>query len=175
MTAEIRPATADDWAGIVELNNAEVPKVGPLTVDDGTWFLDGSDVLVVDDGDGGLAALLVLMAEGSDYPSPNYAWFAGRHDRFAYVDRITVRADQAGQGLGRALYDLAVERARAAGRPVLTAEVNVDPPNERSLSFHRRYGFAEVGQHVDHRNGHVVAMFALLIDADRADRADAPG
>lgn len=29
--------------------------------------------------------------------------------------------------------------------PVLACEVNLDPPNPRSLEFHRRFGFEQVG------------------------------
>lgn len=163
-----RAARADDWPAILALNNAEVPKVGPLTADDGDWFLTRADVVVLDapgDGAPGLAALLVLLTDGSDYASPNYAWFSARYPRFGYVDRIVVRADHAGQGIGRALYDHAVAWCVARARPVLTAEVNLDPPNHGSLAFHRRYGFAEIGQQVDPRNGQTEAMFARPLGA----------
>jgi predicted GNAT superfamily acetyltransferase len=35
-------------------------------------------------------------------------------------------------------------------------EVNLDPPNEPSLAFHRRRGFVEVGQ--DTATGHRVSL-----------------
>lgn len=165
-----RSATAEDWPAIVALNNTEVPKVGPLTIADGGWFLGAADIVVLDapaDAAVGLGALLVLLSDGSDYASPNYAWFSARYPRFAYVDRIVVRADRVGTGIGRALYDHAVAWARAADRPVLTAEVNLDPPNEGSLAFHRRYGFVEVGQQLDPRNGQTEAMLALALGSTR--------
>ena len=165
-----RAATVADWTGIVALNNAEVPKVGPLAVDDAERYLRVAEILVADAEPGnerpGPVALLVLMTEGADYDSPNYEWFAARYPRFEYVDRIVVRDDRAGTGIGRALYDLAVARTVEAGRPVLTAEVNLEPLNDGSLAFHRTYGFAEVGRHIDPRNGQVEAMFALAV-ADR--------
>jgi uncharacterized protein len=155
-----REATAADWPSIVRLNDAEVPKVGPLRDGDGAWYLAHAEVGVVERGEQ-LVALLITLTEGSDYASPNYRWFAQRYERFAYVDRIVVRADANGTGIGRRLYDLAADRAVGSNRHVLTAEVNLDPPNERSLAFHRRYGFVQVGEHVDPRNGHTEAMFAL--------------
>jgi uncharacterized protein len=158
----LRTATAADWPSIVALNQAEVPLVGPLADVDGPWFLSRSDVTVIERADA-IVAVLITLRDGSDYASPNYAWFAVRYDRFAYVDRIVVRADHAGAGLGRVLYDHAVAHAQ---RPVLTAEVNLDPPNLRSLEFHRRYGFQQVGEHLDPRNGQTEAMLAL----DLADR-----
>ena len=158
---ELRPATLRDWADIVVLNNGEVPHVGPITDEQGDWFLGHAEVTVADTGDGTIGALLVTMVDGCGYTSPNYRWFTDRYVTFAYVDRIVVHAAHAGHGLGRRLYDHAVAASRATGKPVLTAEVNVDPPNERSLDFHRRYGFAEVGQQVDPRYATTVAMFAL--------------
>jgi predicted GNAT superfamily acetyltransferase len=168
-----RAATSADWPAIVALNNAEVPKVGPLTLDDAERFFRAAEILVADGEPGherpGPVALLVLMTEGAEYDSPNFAWFAARYPRFEYVDRIVVRDDRAGTGIGRALYDLAVTRTVEGDRPVLTAEVNLEPPNDGSLAFHRRYGFAEVGQQIDPRNGQVEAMFALDISGRRAE------
>ncbi len=174
MDLKARPAATQDWTQIVQLNNGELSNVGPLRLDQGEWFLGHAAVTVIDgddDGDdegrraehpaAGLAAMIVLMADGCGYRSPNYAWFAARFDRFAYVDRIVVRDDQAGQGLGRLLYDGAATWARQAGKPVLTAEVSVEPPNERSLDFHRRYGFGEIGRQVDPRYGQTVAMLSF--------------
>lgn len=157
----VRRARAVDWAAVVALNNAEVPKVGPLHHEDREWFLGAASVHVAE-RDGNLVGLLVLMANGSDYASPNYGWFAARYPAFAYVDRIVVRADAGGAGIGRHLYDHAVAWARAEAKLVLTAEVNVEPPNERSLAFHRAFGFVEVGRFHDPRYAALtVAMFAL--------------
>ena len=170
MDLSARPAITEDWTQIVQLNNSELLNVGPLRLDQGEWFLSHAAVTVIDGaGDArsaehpavGLAAMIVLMVEDCGYHSPNYAWFSARFDRFAYVDRIVVRDDQAGQGLGRLLYDGAATWARQAGQPVLTAEVSVEPPNERSLEFHRRYGFVEIGRQVDPRYGQTVAMLSF--------------
>ena len=43
-------------------------------------------------------------------------------------------------------------------QPVLTLEVNLDPPNEPSLAFHARRGFVEVGQRDS--GGHLVSLMA---------------
>jgi predicted GNAT superfamily acetyltransferase len=156
----LRPSTAPDWDAVCALNNAEVPNVGPLTGADRDWYLANSSVTVAQAADG-VVGLVVVIHDGSDYTSPNYRWFSARYTEFAYVDRVVVAAHRAGAGIGRRLYDSVVAAARAAGKPVLTAEVNADPPNDRSLAFHTRYGFEEVGRQVDERYGITVAMFAL--------------
>jgi predicted GNAT superfamily acetyltransferase len=53
------------------------------------------------------------------------------------------------------VYDEIEARARRVG-PVMCLEVNLDPPNQPSLEFHRRRGYAEVGQ--DDSTGHLVSL-----------------
>ena len=50
---------------------------------------------------GELAGFLLALGEGEDYASPNYRWFATRHERFLYVDRVVVSRSFHGAG-GRA-------------------------------------------------------------------------
>jgi len=92
--------------------------------------------------DGRLDAFLLGFGPGSAYDSPNYRWFAGRLERFAYVDRVIVAPHAQGRGLARRLYD-----AFAAQVPgPLVCEVNSQPPNPGSDAFHARLGFAELGR-----------------------------
>lgn len=96
--------------------------------------------------DGAVAAFLLVLREGADYTSPNYRWFAQRHARFLYIDRIVVDAHQHGRGLAVRLYDDLLEFAKASGIAQLTCEFDLDPPNPASAQFHARYGFREVGR-----------------------------
>jgi len=91
---------------------------------------------------GRLDAFLLGFGPGSAYDSPNYRWFAARLDRFAYVDRVIVAPHAQGRGLARGLYD-----AFAATAPgPLVCEVNSEPPNPGSDTFHARLGFTEMGR-----------------------------
>ena len=91
-------------------------------------------------------AFVVAFDQDADYDSPNFLWFRDRYERFAYVDRIVVADSAHGKGLGRALYERLFEAAKAEGYPCLMAEVNTNPPNPGSLSFHARMGFETVGE-----------------------------
>ena len=57
---------------------------------------------------------------------------------------IHVRSDQWGSGVGRALMTALVERARATGKHVMVGAI--DAANLRSIRFHERLGFSEVGR-----------------------------
>ncbi len=140
----IRPYADDDKADVLALNAACVPEVGPMDGDKLAAFVEWAPyVRVVDVGDA-IVGFLVGLTEQSPYSSPNFGWFAERHSSFAYVDRVAVAEAQRGDGWGPALYRDVERWAKEIGRPVLCAEVNVEPPNPRSLRFHEIFGFDSI-------------------------------
>ena len=155
----VRPLRADDHRtvdAVLALNEHWVPHVGAVSRERMVSLLDEADLALVveratDDGVA-LDGFVVVMAPGAAYDSPNYRWFEDRlasgdaPGSFRYVDRIAVSPDAQGAGVGRLLYDAALEHAAATGAAELTCEVNLEPPNPDSLAFHNRMGFLEVGQ-----------------------------
>jgi predicted GNAT superfamily acetyltransferase len=101
---------------------------------------------VVVDVEGDVVGMLIGLEEGTPYDSPNYLWFSERHPSFAYVDRVAVDEQHRGAGWGPTLYRHVEAWAREAGKPILCAEVNTQPPNPRSLRFHDLFGFTMVAQ-----------------------------
>lgn len=114
--------------------------------------------------DGEVAAFLLVMRDGAPYANANFEWFASRHERFAYVDRVVVGAPWQGLRLGSRLYDALFVAAREAGIPVISCEYNVVPPNEPSQRFHDRYGFREVGRQWLDGGAKQVSMQVSTID-----------
>lgn len=148
MPPAIRDLLAADLARVAELNNAAVPAVPFTAADELAALVALSDHAfgVVDDETQQLHGFLIGFDPGSDYASENYRFFEHRGADSLYVDRIVVDEARRGQRIGRLLYDYAFRLARAAGRSEVTCEVNVEPPNPRSLEFHSRIGFVEVGR-----------------------------
>jgi len=107
-------------------------------------------------------AFVIAFDQDADYDSPNFLWFRDRYERFAYVDRVVVADTAHGKGLGRALYEKLFAAAKAAGYPCVTAEVNTNPPNPGSLSFHAKMGFEPVGE-VTFSPGKSVRYFARTL------------
>lgn len=96
--------------------------------------------------------------------SENYRWFGQRYgDRFVYLDRIVIDDRYRRRGLASAVYDVVERDAEGAGRLVL--EVNLDPPNDASLAFHRARGYEEVGTRGE--PGHRVVLLARTVSAER--------
>lgn len=154
----IRSRRPDDDDRLVAINQANEPEVGPLDPARLALFAAEADAWDVVELGGELVGLFVGLTQGCGYDSANYRWFAARRDRFAYVDRIALQPAARGLGVADALYDRFESRARAAGIPVLCAEVNTVPPNPRSLRFHERRGFVVVGEEAPYGGHERVAM-----------------
>lgn len=90
-------------------------------------------------------AFMIGLDQDADYDSPNFRWFQSRYDRFLYVDRIVVDADQRGRGHARRLYTAFFAHASQIGQRRIACEVNSVPPNPDSDAFHQALGFQIVG------------------------------
>ena len=158
---DLLPSDLDDaW----RINQDNTPAVGDEPRDAMDAILAMCSVaLAVDVGDE-LAGFCMVLPPGTAYDSPNYHYFCDRYDDFAYLDRVAFGAAHQGRGYGAALYR-EVERRVAA--PLFALEVNIKPPNEGSLRFHRREGFVEVDK-LETRPGKIVSLMVkrLLPDTD---------
>lgn len=139
----IRDAGISDIAGIVGIYNDAVANTtaiwNEVTVDAAnreTWLADrqraGYPVLVAVDPDGSVMG----YASFGDWR----AWDGYRH---TVEHSVYVRADQRGQGAGKALMLALIERARGVGKHVMVA--GIEAKNEGSIRLHERLGFEHVG------------------------------
>jgi uncharacterized protein len=131
---------------LLSLNNAHATETGPLTREELAQMLStafhSASVGVGKDG------LLIAFDQDAAYQSPNFLWFKARTETFVYVDRIIVAEHARGRGLARTFYEDLFDHARKAGHVRIVCEVNLDPPNPGSLSFHGALGFVGVGEAV---------------------------
>jgi predicted GNAT superfamily acetyltransferase len=150
----LRPLRDTDVADVLLLNEANVVNLAPMDearLHELRAVADRFDVL---DVDGHFAGFVVTFVSGTDYDSENYRWFAGRRDRFYYLDRIVLHEAFRRRGLGTFVYDEVEQVAAPYGRLLL--EVNLVPRNDPSLAFHARRGYVEVGQLGD--DDHLVSL-----------------
>ncbi len=130
-----------DW--VLALNRTVETELSPLTAPELMELVHAAFHATVA---GQRYGFLIAFDQDASHASPNFLWFRQRHSRFVYVDRIAVSEDARGMGIARALYQDLFRKARAAGHDSIFCEINVDPPNPVSDTFHEQLGFTEVGQ-----------------------------
>ena len=144
----IRASEPKDYDFILNVNEVNVEVLSPMPLERMLWLKEMSEMFVVAEVDGELAAFLIALREGKPYDSENYVWFSRKYPSFLYIDRIVIDEPFRAAGLGRALYQAVKDHARATGVKVVTCEVDTIPYNETSLKFHEAMGFKEVGEQI---------------------------
>lgn len=141
----LRPITDADHEAVLAWNEEHVELLSPLDEPGLDALLGVADTAAIIRNGEHDAGFVITVPAGAEYDSPNYQWFAERHDHFGYLDRVVVDESARRTGLAGQVYDVLEARA-AEIAPVFCLEVNIDPPNKPSLAFHRGRGFAEVGR-----------------------------
>jgi predicted GNAT superfamily acetyltransferase len=149
----LRPIVPGDHPEVLALNERNVELLAPMDEDRLVELVGLADSASVIDVDGAFGGFVMTFRSGTAYDGENYAWFTQRYPDFAYLDRVVVHEDFRRRGLGSQVYD---ELESSCAKPVFALEVNLDPPNDASLAFHRARGFVEVGQRDS--NGHLVSL-----------------
>ena len=165
-TRQIRPATPEDYEQILKLNEESVHFLSPLSKERLTHLHQQSEILKVIEVDGLVEAFVLALREGKDYDSVNYIWFTKNYNKFLYIDRVVVSVKKQGSGLGKLLYEEVFKHAKSIEIPVVTAEIDIEPPNPVSLKFHEKFGFKEVGKQSVAGGKKIVYLQAAPIEAD---------
>lgn len=140
-----RPAVSSDVPAIVELYNAILDTTSEYTEaphtreERSSWLAAqrraGLPVLVADD----VATVVGVISYGPFRDNRRWPGYRFTAEHTIHVERSRQRS-----GVGRALMEALVERAREAGIRVLVAAI--DASNEGSILFHARCGFVETGR-----------------------------
>jgi predicted GNAT superfamily acetyltransferase len=167
----LRTLVATDVEALALLNDAAAPAVPVTLPTDIAELLQIAQVAIGLERDGSLVGFVLAMAPGAHYDSENYAYFESRAVDHLYVDRIVVAESERSSGLGAVLYSAVFAEARRGLRSEVTCEVNLDPPNPRSLAFHQRLGFRRVGTQTTKGGAVTVALLAAPVLAGPAPGA----
>jgi len=142
----IRHAIADDAAAIAELNEVFASVTSPMDAERFLALFALSSFCLVAENTDAILGFVIAMKNGAPYDNVNYQWFEARVPDMVYVDRIVLASDARGKGVGRQLYRYLSELAVGADCRTMTAEIDIDPPNEHSVYFHAKLGFSEMGR-----------------------------
>ena len=147
---------------MLDLNEQFVSVLSALNIGRFALLRGQCSLLRIAEVEGRVAGFLMGFRNGSSYDSINYQWFAQRFTDFLYIDRVVVGGDFHGQGIASRLYRDAIDWSRQNDLGSLVAEIDLEPPNEGSLQFHRKFGFLEVDQ-LTHSPGKRVSLQRLAL------------
>jgi uncharacterized protein len=159
MELAIRDARAADRPAILAINRDGQPGVTALSAGEVDDCIARATQLRVVEFRGEVSAYAIALAPGFSAIGDEYAWFSQRLDAFLYVDQIAVAPAAQRHGVASALYADLERAARERGLARLTCDVNLRPANPRSLAFHAKQGFRELGR-LEVSDGRFVALLA---------------
>jgi predicted GNAT superfamily acetyltransferase len=143
---ELRSATDDDFLDMLRLNKESVQYLSPLDKNRLEKLHKEASLSMVATLNGSIVAFCLGFREGADYDSLNYLWFSKRYEKFLYIDRVVVDINYQASGIGHLIYKEVFSLAEKNEVPLVTAEIDIEPPNPVSLRFHKKFGFSEVGR-----------------------------
>ncbi len=166
MELSVRDARPADRAAIEAINAEGQPGVTPFEPGEVERCIARATHFRVAEQAGEPCGYLLAFGAGFAAIGDEYAWFSARHAAFLYVDQVAVARASWRRGAGAALYADLERAARAGGIDLLACEVNLEPPNARSLAFHAAQGFHEAGR-MRVSDGRFVALLERALDGVR--------
>ena len=127
------------------INQENIPEVGDVSaIEDFRALVNWSENIFVYKFESIIKAFVLCMREEQTYHSLNYKYISSRFQKFLYVDRIAVQENFRRKGIAEKIYTTVIDKGKENNLDIL-CEVNTRPPNEPSMTFHRKMGFEEVG------------------------------
>jgi len=154
---QLLDVTESDLADVAALNEASLPHVSSMDLEQTQWFATHAWYFRVVRIDRLFAGFLIGLRPGIDYSSENYLWFCENYHDFGYIDRVAVASSARRQGIASRLYDDFADALRGAV-DVMTCEVNIRPANETSMRYHEMHGFRQVASQETEGGTKEVAM-----------------
>jgi predicted GNAT superfamily acetyltransferase len=162
----LREYNQTDLQALLFLNNASVPAVNKLNIEELKSIIAMAEKCWIEEIDDEVAAALIVLGPGKAYTSDNYTWLETQFTNYCYVDRIMVNVDYKRRGLGNKLYKEFEKYATHIGTSTLLCEVNIEPPNPQSIAFHMQFGWEPFFER-EHGPGKKVQYFKKNIIPDQ--------
>ncbi|MDH4583838.1 N-acetyltransferase [Pseudomonas sp. BN415] len=144
MSYVIRDAVEADLPGILAIYNDAVENTTAIW-NETLVDLANRRAWLAERAAAGFPVLVAVNQAGDVLGYASYGtWRTIEGFRHTVEHSVYVRSDQRGQGLGPALMQALIERARKAGLHVMVAAIESE--NAASIRLHERLGFATTGQ-----------------------------
>ena len=161
---KLREATINDLETIRAINEDAIPAVNTVSTEEFLWFFERSLYfkVSVDEKEQVCGFLLVLPAD-LNYESLNYRWFSKNFSDFAYIDRIAIKNEFRGKGIGKSLY-LDLEQYVEKDIKRIACEFNIKPENPISKNFHEGLEYKNVGTQLTEKDTKEVSLMIKEIN-----------
>ena len=161
---KLREATINDLETIRAINEDAIPAVNTVSTEEFLWFFERSLYfkVSVDEKEQVCGFLLVLPAD-LNYESLNYRWFSKNFSDFAYIDRIAIKNEFRGKGIGKTLY-LDLEQYVEKDIKRIACEFNIKPENPISKNFHEGLEYKKVGTQLTEKDTKEVSLMIKEIN-----------
>ena len=160
---QVSKVEIDDLSIIRVINDEAIPAVNSVSVEEFVWFHKNSIYFKKISLDESLAGFLLVLPMNIPYKSLNYTWFSERYNNFAYIDRIAVKEEFKGSGIGTLLYtDL--EKSLPKEIKMIACEYNIKPLNMISKNFHQKMLYKNVGTQLTENNTKQVSLMIKEIN-----------
>ena len=160
---QVSKVEIDDLSIIRVINDEAMPAVNSVSVEEFVWFHKNSIYFKKVSLDESLAGFLLVLPMNIPYKSLNYTWFSKRYNNFAYIDRIAVKEELKGSGIGTLLYtDL--EKSLPKEIKMIACEYNIKPLNMISKNFHQKMSYKNVGTQLTENNTKQVSLMVKEIN-----------
>jgi len=162
---KLREVTISDLEKIRTINEEAIPAVNTVSLDEFKWFLKRSIYFKVSlNEDEQVCGFLLVLPTGLEYESLNYKWFSDKFSDFAYIDRIAVKDEFRGKGIGKSLY-VDLEKSVMKDIKRIACEFNIKPPNLVSKKFHEGLAYKRVGTQLTENETKEVSLMIKEINA----------
>lgn len=162
---KLREVTISDLEKIRKINEEAIPAVNTVSLDEFKWFLKRSIYFKVSlNKDEEVCGFLLVLPTGLKYESLNYKWFSDKFSDFAYIDRIAVKDEFRGKGIGKSLY-VDLEKSVMKDIKRIACEFNIKPPNLVSKKFHEGLAYKRVGTQLTENETKEVSLMIKEINA----------
>ena len=162
---KLREVTISDLEKIRKINEEAIPAVNTVSLDEFKWFLKRSIYFKVSlNDDEQVCGFLLVLPTGLKYESLNYKWFSDKFSDFAYIDRIAVKDEFRGKGIGKSLY-VDLEKSVMKDIKRIACEFNIKPPNLVSKKFHEGLAYKRVGTQLTENETKEVSLMIKEINA----------
>lgn len=172
---QIRDAGDHDLEGITTIYNDAVEHTtaiwNEIMVD-----VENRRVWLADRRKAGYPVLVAISDNGEILGYASFGdWRAWDGYRHTVEHSVYVRADQRGAGIGKALMEALIARARAIGKHVMVA--GIEAGNSGSIRLHEKLGFEQAGllRQVGTKFGRWLDLAFLQLKLDERAEPDRPG